>query len=161
MRAKSSPHAVISLFRFWLPSWKFFVEIGPEPQLHYRIGAAHGEFGPWHPCFDKRTRRWRELFLNAEGNFQLACGNLLAKLMQDIAETSTPSSPDETDRISGSVTYRLIENLVRLRIGETFPAEADHRRKFQFKISLVSPRALSQPSGPELDDILFSPELEV
>src|ERR1700749_3247026 len=74
-KSAAVPSRAVQLMRAFFPSWRFFDDIGDEPQLYLRagVGAALGE---WRPALPRPPRRWRALVLNAEGNLLLACGSL-------------------------------------------------------------------------------------
>src|SRR4051812_5994815 len=71
----------IFMFRMFFPSWRFFDDIGHVPVLFYRKSTQGKEFEPWVECLNKPTRKWRTLLLNPQGNFLLACGSLLQRLV--------------------------------------------------------------------------------
>ena len=130
------PHWITALFKVFFPSWKFFDELGEPPVLYYRLIFSNGEPGPWLVCMENQTRGFGALFLNAQGNLRMACNSLVERLIGDVNETPVKSPAD----ISNSVSYQLVQNLVRNRVGAA---------RFQFKIV----------SGKE--DILVSPLQEI
>jgi hypothetical protein len=97
-----------ALFRVFIPSWRFFDELGEVSHLYYRFGADPESLGDWIQYSEKPNRHLGALFLNPRGNLHLANMGLISEL---------PS------------TQELVENLVRFQIIETKASQFF----FQFK----------------------------
>ncbi|HWA73132.1 MAG TPA: hypothetical protein VG937_12375 [Polyangiaceae bacterium] len=114
------------LLRSLFPSWRFFEQIAPVPQLQYRVAPADGDFGPWRDALPPIARTPGSLLLNASGNLQLAYQSLVERLSDDLDGTAPESIP-------GSVSYELVERLVRTRVALTTEGE---EQRFQFQLTL-------------------------
>jgi hypothetical protein len=130
------------LFRAFFPSWRFFEDLGDAPTVFFRLCLENGEPGDWQPCLGKIPRRWYHLFFNPDGNRLLACSSAVQLLLADIEEA------DETDpgALENTVSYRVIQDLVRYRIHQVMPETPSVR--FQFKVLAGD------------DEVLFSPVYE-
>lgn len=112
------------LWRALIPSWRFFDDIGPAVRLQYKSDTS-----PWLPFFSNQyERHWYQLFINAQGNLRMAVHSLVERLASEIGEIKDGHEQE----ISSSVTYRLLENAVRLQLKENKTAT----KNFQFRILL-------------------------
>lgn len=127
------------LFRAFFPSWRFFEDLGDAPNVFFRLHSENNEPGEWQPCLEKIPRRWFHLFFNPDGNRLLACSSAVQLLLADIEEA------DETDpgALETTVSYRVIQDLVRYRIRQMMPETPSVL--FQFKVLAGD------------DEVLFSP----
>ena len=141
------PSRAVQLMRAFFPSWRFFDDIGDEPQLYLRagVGAALGE---WQPALPRPPRRWRALVLNAEGNLLLACGSLVQQLCDEL-EAADPAHPE---RVAESVAYELTRNLVQFRLRQDVQPAKGTRYQFMLRLHRVD--------GSD-EDVLVSPEYEL
>jgi hypothetical protein len=103
------------LLRSLLPSWRFFEDVEPGPELLYCV-VQDGEDGAWQPALTPPAQRG--LFLNAQGNLYLAQQSLVEQLWAELDGV-------ETDAVSGLVSYRLVRRLVAERV----PKDAHYRFK--------------------------------
>lgn len=127
----------LNLFRVFLPSWKFFDEVGSAPELYYQME------GPWQPVLIRPANKLRNLFLHPEGNFFHAGHSLLERLLREVNEA-------EPSDLESSPSYQLVENLVRFQIRQADPTLVG--RQFRFKIAI---------SHPEPADVILSASHEV
>ncbi len=142
VRPRYLRHRVFSLLRVFIPSWRFFDEVGPAPRLYFRVATDPGDLGAWLPIEAHRgslgRRSLYSLFLNPDENLFLAGNSLVAQLLSDIEDRGEGDS----DRVQDSVSYRLVERWVRWQF------RGQGVQRYQFKISLE-------------EDLLLSPELEI
>lgn len=96
----------LALLRCFFPSWRFFEEIAPGPSLEICIAEPGSEFGPWRAAWTPAPRTLSSLVVNARGNLELAYQSLLDQLWSEIEEQS--------DAVTTSITYRLVQHLVEL-----------------------------------------------
>lgn len=143
-KSAAVPSRAVQLMRAFFPSWKFFDDIGDEPQLWLRAGAA--TLGEWEPALPRPPRRWRALVLNADGNLLLACGSLVQQLCDEL-EAADPAHPEQ---LTTTVAYELTRNLVQYRLRE----RAQPATRYQFKLRL------HRVDGSD-EDVLVSPEYEL
>ena len=126
----------LQLFKAFVPSWRFFSDIGHVPVLHYRFESA-GEFSNWQTYPSELKRSWLSLFFNPNGNAAHAVQNLLTHLM---LETQSSEPIDHT------VSFQLVKNLIENEVPKS--------HKFQFKLGARD--LVTQMS----EDILVSPVYE-
>lgn len=112
----------MSLLRLFIPSWRFFDQIGTIPKLYYRVKSA-SDYTPWVLCLEKPAgRNFFNFLLNANGNFYLTCLGLIDRLV----------SEEHNSEIQSTVSYKLVENLVRNKV----ISENSNAKSFQFKIQV-------------------------
>jgi hypothetical protein len=116
-----------SLFRLFIPSWRFFDDIGSISRLYYQTDTLPD----WQPCFHPQPRRWFYLLLNPTGNLRLACYSLVDRLVEEISHLRE----ENQHLVSQSVSYRLLENLIRYQVRSL--STSSHN--FRFKIIVSSP----------------------
>jgi hypothetical protein len=141
----------LHLLRAFLPSWKFFEDIGSIPLLFFRVAPKDRDLSSWLPCWVKPKRKLRALFLNPEGNFTLACESLLQQLMSDLQEMDEKN----LQKIEETPIYELIQNLVRFQIANQF-SNTSHLQ-YQFKVCVRHLDSLTK----ETEDVLISPLYEI
>ncbi|HEX4457220.1 MAG TPA: hypothetical protein VIA18_04580 [Polyangia bacterium] len=146
-KSAAVPSRAVQLMRAFFPSWKFFDDIGDEPQLYMRAGVS-AALGEWEPALPRPRRRWRALVLNADGNLLLACGSLVQQLCDEL-EAADPAHPE---RVAQSVAYELTRNLVQFRLRERAVLPAATRYQFKLRLHRVD--------GSD-EDVLVSPEYEL
>lgn len=110
------------LIRLFFPSWRFFDELGAAPLLQYRIKEKTSEFGDWKVGVPSSPYAFGKLFLNPAGNLRNACNTMLERFVAEL----TKSEPDSS--VESSVSYRLVEELLRAQLRENVGAI------FQFRI---------------------------
>jgi hypothetical protein len=129
------------LFRVLIPAWRFFDQKGDVPVLYYRTSVNGLDFSNWKNALALRPQRnIRTLFVNGEGNAFLACHTLIEQLVDDLYEEALPK-----DSFQESVSFRLVENLVRNRIliqESARPGTSELR--FQFKITTPDDLLISE-----------------
>lgn len=113
-----------ALLRVLIPSWRFFDDVGHVSKLYYQIGP----YGPWQPCFQPQQRHWYQLFLNPHTNLRMALNSIVERLSMEISDL-------DENKISESITYQLVENLVRHQVKSIEPKA----QNFRFKIVVSSP----------------------
>lgn len=134
----SSSQTLLSFFKVFLPSWKFFDEAGSQPELRWRIGES-----PWQAALRPTPRRISQIFLNPQGNLRHALDSMVERLLQEAANADPKELPE-------TVSYKLVVNCVRQLIRWEGPIPQE--RKFQFKIT---------GTYPDEQDLLISKEHEV
>lgn len=106
---RGGPGGKFYLIRSLLPSWRFFESITEIPVLFIRYGPVGGELGEWEPAVRERPRSLSAVLFNPQLNLGLAIGSLLQQLETEVGELS----PDQTEGYESSVSFELIQNLVR------------------------------------------------
>lgn len=137
---------MISLFRALLPSWRFFDRAGDVVHLSYRIMDDQGQPGEWlrHPR--PPPRPWKALVHNPEGNLFLASQATVDRLADELSAFA-----EDPSRLSQTVSYRVVEEMVRFEIRRTGVPSG---RVFQFKLGVA------RGENPA-DDLLLSTDHEV
>lgn len=124
--------------RLFIPSWRFFDQIGTISKLYYRVNLGDG-YMPWRICLEKPKRHVFNLLLNPNGNFYLPCLALVDRLV----------SEEVTSNIQNTISYRLVENLVR----HTILDQNLKAKSFQFKVQIASEN--------QVEDFLISEEVKL
>ncbi|MFZ3231095.1 MAG: hypothetical protein WA160_12885 [Pseudobdellovibrio sp.] len=137
----------MDLYRLFIPSWRFFDQLGIISTLYYRI-KQNGTYSSWFVALEKPNRAFLNLFLNSDGNIYLFSQVLVDRLA---AEVSTISSSSDV-RIEALNNFKLIENLVRQKIQKE---KLSNEIFFQFKIQVHS----DKNENPE--DFIISKELRL
>ena len=120
------------LFRPLLPTWRFFEDVGAVPTLHYRSGRTADGLSTWSAfSAPPSTRSLGSLFLNPQGNIELAKHALVERLAQELSPEV--GHPD----VEQNVSYELVKSLARSFAGE--------HGFYQFKISHGSEDVLVSP----------------
>ncbi|HVY32336.1 MAG TPA: hypothetical protein VHB79_37625 [Polyangiaceae bacterium] len=96
------------LLRSLLPSWRFFEDVEPGPELLCRVALPGGEYGAWQGVLQARAAS-RGLVLNAAGNLQLAYQSLVEQLESELDGVERGVAPT-------LVPYRLVQRLVEQRL---------------------------------------------
>ncbi len=143
-------HRAFLLFRVFLPSWRFFEDMGEVPKLYFRFGIEDGALGEWLAVEQPESRGLGSLFLNARGNLFLAGNSLVEQLLGDVAELSQAGEV-RVSQLRKTVSYRLLGRWVvwQLRARADFETNKAKMTSYQFKISIVLYGAL-------MEDLLFS-----
>jgi hypothetical protein len=142
------------LLRSFFPNWKFFHALGWVPRLYWRVDAdvpfseAEPQWSDWSLLLPRYKRRLSHLVFNAEVNLALSEQNLVEHLSSDIADSGEGASVDPF------VTYRMVEKMVRQKLGWDFPEGT----RFQFCLCL---HRLGKPVDLDDDRVLLSPDLRL
>jgi len=120
-----------ALLRVLIPSWRFFDDVGHVSKLFYQVDTAQ----KWQPCFQPQARHWYQLFLNPHTNLRLALNSLVDRLMSEISAINPQANKDQLPQ---SVSYQLVENLVRHQVRSLLPKA----QSFRFKIVISAPGTL-------------------
>jgi len=75
---------VKSLWRIFIPTWRFFDEVGVHPELLVKID------GQWRSMVNRPRVRWFALFFNPEFGYYHASNNLLERLLVEVAAGADP-----------------------------------------------------------------------
>jgi hypothetical protein len=120
----TSYHDEMNLFRALIPSWRFFDGFESVTALQFRVISDEGqESGAWKAALPlNEARSFGAIFFNPKGNLRLACLSLVERLME------------EDELTTESVSYRLVENLVRYQLRNS-GAECSSEARFQFRIT--------------------------
>lgn len=137
-----------ALLRVLIPSWRFFDDVGHVSKLFYQTNLAT----QWQPCFQPQPRHWYQLFLNPQTNLRMALNSLVERLVSEISEATEASK----DQIPQSVSYQLVENLVRHQAR----SQNVNIKTFRFKI-IVSDPAADTESARAGEEVLLSDLCEV
>jgi hypothetical protein len=140
------PTAFLQNFRALLPSWKFFDRVGVIPTFSYR--ADQNEWILWSP---RAPRGWSTLFLNSNGNLELAKVSHLERVLGELTETHS------AETYAQSVSYQLLAAWAR---EEVLAIQPDARR-FAFKVGFRDQRTPDHTQDVETEDALISLEHEV
>lgn len=135
-------HPWLFLLRGFFPKWQFFHALGRTPRLYCRSQIAD-EWSDWRKFTPRGARRVRDLFHNPKVNLALSEQNLVELLTNDL-----PSCEDDAAALR-LVSYRMVDRLVRLKIG-VMPGFC----AYQFRICLERPGVLADV---ERDMVLLSP----
>jgi hypothetical protein len=111
------------LLRSLLPSWRFFEDVEPGPELSFRVVTAGAEPGPWRAALAPRSSVLP--LVNARGNLHLAEQSLVEQLEAELDGVELERAPE-------LVPYRLVQRLVEARLREAGGVEAGVR--YQFRI---------------------------
>jgi hypothetical protein len=109
------------LLRSLFPSWRFFEEVAPGPELRFCV-IEGGEQGPWQPALSPVLTRG--VLLNAPGNLHLAQQSLVEQLWSDLDGVSVEAAPELT-------VYRLVQRLIVERMREQGLATPGARYRFR------------------------------
>lgn len=104
-----------SIVRILFPSWRFFEEPTPLPEISYRL-LGPSESSEWRGLLSSPPRSARTLLYNPRGNLALAEHTLLQQIESDIADLPPDTDAAEFER---SVSFRLAENLVRFVLSQS------------------------------------------
>lgn len=126
----------LSLFRALLPSWRFFEQVQPAPQLLCRFGSCDAELGPWHGLLPTEAGMPARVLLNARGNLRLACVSVMEQLEEQLATRDQVSDP------TALTAYQLVR-LIAVDQLRALPA-ARGARCFQFCIAHPSADAVGE-----------------
>lgn len=116
----------MTLSRLFIPSWRFFDQLGTIATLYYRTNTN----STWQIVLKKPTRQWWHLFHNPHGNQYLMCLSLVDRLITEKADQS----------IEQTESFQLVRNLVKSVVQE----ENQQNKTFEFKIELRQPDRSSQ-----------------
>lgn len=97
------------LLRSLLPSWRFFEDVEPGPELQFCVARAGDD--AWQPVLVPPRRRG--FFLNASGNLYLAQQSLVEQLWSELDGATL----DEAKQLT---SYRLVQRLVTERAKERY-----------------------------------------
>jgi hypothetical protein len=111
-RSAVVPSRAVQLLRAFVPSWRFFEDVGDALTLEMRVGADEATLGPWQPAWARPRRRARMLLVGSEVNLLLAWSSLLQQLHAELAEVD----PAHPERLTATAPYRLVRDLVRYRL---------------------------------------------
>lgn len=153
MKPRSISNKYVHFLRAFVPSWKFFEDIGPVPQLFFRIKTGPDQFGPWQNSIGPWSRHWWHFFINPKTNELLAAQSLFqhaATAAQEALERGEPES------LAANTAYQLLQGWARRCAKEAYPSLA-LPAQFQFKLCAMD------PLNPDISfgDILISPDSEI
>jgi hypothetical protein len=130
---RSARSPVWMLLRCVFPSWRFFEEIEPGPELGYRVAARGEEFGPWRRALVAPPRALGSLVVNARGNLHLCYQSLVERLCDDIDEARATTPEELEELVSYQLVQRLVRGLVTERDANAESGEA-RERVYQFRL---------------------------
>lgn len=99
----------MTLFRIFIPTWRFFDRIGARPRL--LIETADG----WRPLFKPPRRHWWRLVFNPGGNLHHANQNLTDRLLDEVGRV---------DDVRHLTSYQIVTHLARARGARRFKLTA-------------------------------------
>ncbi len=135
-------HPWLFLLRSFFPKWQFFHSLVLTPRLYFRHQTGE-EWSDWRKFTPRAKRRLIHLVHNPQVNLALSEQNLVELLTNDL-----PSCEDDAAALR-LVSYRMVDRLVRLKIG-VMPGFC----AYQFRICLERPGVLADV---ERDMVLLSP----
>ena len=144
LHSRPVAHPWLFLLRGFFPKWQFFHSLGQTPRLYFRQ-LTDDEWSAWRGFTPRAKRRLGRLFYNPQVNLALSEQNLVELLASDLA------SCEEDAAALRLVSYRMVDRLVRLKLGLMSRWTA-----YQFRICLERPGA---QVDFEKDTILLSPVL--
>jgi len=106
------------LLRSLLPSWRFFEDVEPGPELSFRVLPL----GDWRPAIE--PAKTRGFFLNPRGNLSLLEQSLAEQLLAELDGV-------EVSQAAGLVSYQLVQGLVEARVRELGLGTAS---RYQFRL---------------------------
>jgi len=117
------------LMRSFLPSWRFYHDVGRQPRLYFRLHIAAEQWSDWTMFVPRAEFSPLSLFHNPKNNLALLQQTLVDQLSTDIQRLADSSKAEQL------VSYRLVNRLVRelLARGNATPAA------YQFEIRLIEP----------------------
>lgn len=121
------------LLRSLLPSWRFFEDVEPGPELCCRVALQGREYGAWQGVLEQGAGAPRVL-LNAAGNLRLAYQSLVEQLEAELDGVERSLAPT-------LVPYRLVQRLVEQRLRSAGSAAG---ARYQFCIGNASDGYLSE-----------------
>lgn len=112
------------LFRSLLPSWRFFEDVEPGPELRFSVAPNGQDFGPWQLAFSQAAaaRGW---LLNASGNLHLARQSLVEQLWSELDGVAVSHAPE-------LISYRLVQRLIQARAREL--GLLSERARYRFRL---------------------------
>lgn len=113
------------LLRSLLPSWRFFEDVEPGPELSFCVVEA-GRDGPWRPALVPPGRRG--FFLNAQGNLYLLQQSLVEQLWSELDGVEVDAAPRLT-------SYQLVQRLLVERMRQLGQATPGSRYRFRLASS--------------------------
>lgn len=123
------------LLRAFIPTWRFFEDIGDQPLLEARIQNQNGETTQWETVIPKGNLKPNHFFWNPENNKLIAYQTTLTHLIFDLNELL------ENQNIETFSSFLVVKNITRENLLITLAKgfeENGYANKFQFKISLKS-----------------------
>lgn len=121
----------LQAFRALFPTWRFFDDLAPSPQLFVRVSSDGTQFDGWRSVGSKCKRAWWRLIINPGGNLSLAAASLLERLE---IETSSLSEHDG-ETLEHSTTFLLVKALAQTEIQSHSSQEAPTQGGyFQFQL---------------------------
>jgi hypothetical protein len=112
------------LLRSLLPSWRFFEDVEPGPELSFRVVLNGAEPGPWRAALTPPHGSSLPL-VNARGNLHLAAQSLVEQLEAELDGVELELAPQ-------LVPYRLVQRLVEMQLRRVGLGESGTR--YQFRI---------------------------
>ncbi|MCB0344921.1 MAG: hypothetical protein KDD66_07380 [Bdellovibrionales bacterium] len=150
LRIKYVSSRKVYLFRSLFPSWRFFEDLSELPVLYHRVRKGTKDFGDWMPSLKPLERKFSSVLLNPGGNRLLAYYGLLQQVENDMQSVEDGAE----HKFSNSVSYLLLERLVREQILLSCSHAEEKNAAFQFKLRSV----LQGESVESGQDILVSLE---
>lgn len=125
----------MGLLRIFIPSWRFFDELGQIATLSHRTRPAeHTEFGPWEKSITKPTQAPAAFLFNPSGNLYLATQALVGQLMVDIQNLKGEPDPSLLENLC---SFLLVQKYIEQQVRKNNPQQSAHH--YQFKISVIDP----------------------
>ncbi len=119
-------------FRLWIPSWRFFDEVGSAPKIFFQIrprGEVTGDSNTiWEPLQDKPGFRAIGLFFNPSGNIYHCRSNLIERLALE-------SQIVQSTELENSTSYLILADWVRSNLK---PLAHDSEFEFRFKLTVLT-----------------------
>ena len=125
----------MGLLRIFIPSWRFFDELGQVATLSHRTRLFDNtEFGAWENSITKPTPSPAAFLFNPSGNLYLASQALVGQLMVDIQNLQGEPDPS---LLENRCSFLLVQKYVEQQVRKNNPLQSSLH--YQFKISVVDP----------------------
>lgn len=125
----------MNLLRIFIPSWRFFDELGQITTVFHRTRLAdQSDFGPWKKSILKPTQSPAAFLFNPAGNLYLATQAVVQQLMVDIQNLKNEADTTSLEQFS---SFQLLQKHIELQLRKTNPQLVP--LFFQIKISVTDP----------------------
>lgn len=125
----------MNLLRIFIPSWRFFDELGQIATVSHRSRLAdQSDFGPWQTSILKPTQSPAAFLFNPAGNIYLASQALVQQLMVDILNLKNET---DTGSLEQLCSFQLLQKHIELQLRKNNSLLPP--LFFQIKISVEDP----------------------
>ena len=93
-----------SIFRVFIPSWRFFDQIGTPLLAQFRFGQNDSSLGEWMSLPTTQTRMPWNLFFNADVSIHHALQSLTERLVSEAQTFASASAANSTSTTRAKIT---------------------------------------------------------